>query len=56
MNVIVNQALSVTGASPLRDRYQGSSMVIPANRATRNASAGVTARLPVATFWIEFYS
>jgi hypothetical protein len=33
-----------------------SSMGIPANRATRSASAGVTARLPVATFWIESYS
>jgi hypothetical protein len=28
-----------------------SSMPIPANRATRSARAGVTARLPVATFW-----
>jgi hypothetical protein len=27
-----------------------------ANRATRSASAGVTARLPVATFWIEAHS
>jgi len=26
-------------------------MGIPANRATRSARAGVTARLPVATFW-----
>jgi hypothetical protein len=33
-----------------------SSMGIPANLATRNASAGVTARLPVATFWIESHS
>lgn len=33
-----------------------SSMVTPANRATRSASAGVTARLPVATFWIESHS
>lgn len=31
-------------------------MVTPASRATRSASAGVTARFPVATFWIESYS
>ena len=31
-------------------------MATPANRATRSASAGVTARLPVATFWIESHS
>ena len=31
-------------------------MAIPTNRATRSASTGVTARLPVATFWIESHS
>jgi hypothetical protein len=31
-------------------------MAIPVNRATRSASAGVTARLPVATFWMLSHS